>query len=183
MNVVSVGIDISKGKCMVAAMRPFGEMLMPPREFSHTDPGLGHLAGTLTPISSRHETRVITEATGRYHEPVAAALQQAGLWVCVLNPIVIKQSGAGSVRKVKTDKKDAVKTAKYGTGNWNTLREHLPADVLRQQLKLFSRQYDKYMGVAVSLRNNLVSLLDKPTAIRSGLTSWRPSGTAAASAA
>jgi len=34
-------------------------------------------------------------------------------------------------------------------------------DALRQQLKLFSRQYNLYMSTAVSLQNNLISLLDK----------------------
>lgn len=34
------------------------------------------------------------EATGRYHEPVAAALHEYGIYVCVLNPLFIKQSGA-----------------------------------------------------------------------------------------
>ena len=44
------------------------------------------------------------EATGRYHEPATAALSAYGIYVCVLNPLYIKQSGAGSIRKVKTGK-------------------------------------------------------------------------------
>ena len=32
----AVGIDISKGKCMVAAMRPFGEVTLTPREVTHS---------------------------------------------------------------------------------------------------------------------------------------------------
>ena len=60
----------------------------------------------------------IMEATGRYHEPVAAALHEYGIYVCVLNPLFIKQSGGGSIRKVKTDKADAMKIAKYGLDNW-----------------------------------------------------------------
>jgi transposase len=112
-------------------------------------------------LSVEYEVRALMEATGRYHEPVAAALHEAGLWVCVLNPILIKQSGAGSVRKGKTDKKDAIKIAKYGIDNWKSLREHTPVDAVRQQLKLFSRQYNKYMSIAVALQNNLIALLDK----------------------
>jgi transposase len=101
------------------------------------------------------------EATGRYHEPVAQALHELGIYVCVLNPIVIKQSGAGSVRKVKSDKKDALKIAKYGLDNWVSLREYTPMDAIRQQLKLFSRQYNLYMKTVTALKNNLISLLDK----------------------
>jgi hypothetical protein len=83
-----------------------------------------------------------------------------GIYICILNPILIKQSGAGSVRKVKSDKKDALKIAKYGLDNWVDLREHTPMDTVRQQLKLFSRQYNLCMKTAVSLQNNLISLLD-----------------------
>lgn len=33
----SVGIDVSKGKSMIAVMRPFGELVVPPFEIHHTD--------------------------------------------------------------------------------------------------------------------------------------------------
>ena len=107
------------------------------------------------------DTRVIMEATGRYHEPVAAALHEYGIYVCVPNPLFIKQSGGGSIRKVKTDKADTIKIAKYGLDNWVDLREYTPMDTVRQQLKLCSRQYDLYMKTVISLQNNLISLTDK----------------------
>jgi transposase len=84
-----------------------------------------------------------------------------GIFVSVLNPILIHQSGGGSVRKVKSDKKDSLKIAKYGLDNWTFLREYTPMDTMRQQLKLLSRQYNLYMKTEVSLQNNLISLLDK----------------------
>lgn len=155
----SVGIDVSKGKSMVAALRPMGEVAITPREIPHTAAQLENLGYDI--IRLGEDTRVVMEATGRYHEPIAAALHEMGIYVCVLNPIVIKQSGGGSVRKVKSDKKDALKIAKYGLDNWSNLREHTPMDAVRQQLKLFSRQYNLYMKTVVSLQNNLISLLDK----------------------
>lgn len=155
----AVGIDISKGKSMVAIMRPMGEIARKPFEVTHNHESLFNLANQLMALGD--DVRVIMEATGRYHEPVAAVLRHYGLFVSILNPIVIKQSGAGSVRKVKSDKKDALKIAKYGLDNWIVLREHTPMDTTRQQLKLFSRQYNMYMKMATSMQNNLISLLDK----------------------
>ena len=108
----AAGIDVSKGKSMVAALRPMGEVALLPREFLHTEVGLEQMAYAI--IALGEDTRVIMEATGRYHEPVAAALHEYGIYVCVLNPLFIKQSGGGSIRKVKTDKADAIKIAKYG---------------------------------------------------------------------
>ena len=155
----AVGIDVSKGKSMVAALRPMGEVALLPREFLHTELGLEQMVDAILMLGE--DTRVIMEATGRYHEPVAAALHEYGIYVCVLNPLLIKQSGGGSIRKVKTDKADAMKIAKYGLDNWTKLREYTPMDTVRQQLKLCSRQYDLYMKTAVSLQNNLISLTDK----------------------
>ena len=79
----------------------------------------------------------------------------------MLNPLYIKQSGGGSIRKVKTDKADAMKIAKYALDNWVKLQEYTPMDAIRQQLKLYSRQYDLYMKTNVALQNNLISLTDK----------------------
>lgn len=84
------------------------------QEFLHTAPGLDQMAQAILALGK--DTRVVMEATGRYHEPVAAALSAYGI-VCVLNPLYIKQSGAGSIRKVKTDKADSLKIAKYGLDN------------------------------------------------------------------
>lgn len=155
----AVGIDVSKGKSMVAALRPMGEVALLPKEYPHTAVGLEQLACSV--ISLGEDTRVVMEATGRYHEPVAAALHEHGIYVSVLNPLLIKQSGGGSIRKVKTDKADAVKIAKYGLDNWTQLREYTPMEAVRQQLKLYSRQYDLYMKTIVALQNNLISLTDK----------------------
>ena len=125
----AVGIDVSKGKSMVAALRPMGEVALLPQEFLHTEVGLEQMAYAI--IALGEDTRVIMEATGRYHEPVAAALHEYGIYVCVLNPLFIKQSGGGSIRKVKTDKADAMKIAKYGLDNWVDLREYTPMDTVR----------------------------------------------------
>lgn len=102
-----VGIDVSKSKSMVAAMKPGGKLVAAPYEVRHSDIELSHLA--LDVLCMEPDTRVVMEATGRYHEPVAAQLHSAGIFVSILNPLLIKQSGAGSLRKVKSDPKDALK--------------------------------------------------------------------------
>ena len=155
----AVGIDVSKGKSMAAALRPMGEVAMLPKEYPHTAVGLERL--TCDILCLGENTRVVMEATGRYHDPVAAALHESGIYVSVLNPLYIKQSGGGSIRKVKTDKADAMKIAKYGLDSWVELREYTPMEAVRQQLKLCSRQYNLYMKTIVGLQNNLISLTDK----------------------
>ena len=155
----AVGIDVSKGKSMVAALRPMGEIALLPKEYPHSEVGLEQMAYAI--IALGEDTRVVMEATGRYHEPVAATLHEYGIYVTVLNPLFIQRSGGGSIRKVKTDKADALKIAKYGLDNWVDLREYIPMEAVRQQLKLCSRQYNLYMKTIVALQNNLISLTDK----------------------
>lgn len=154
----AVGIDVSKGKSVVTAMRPFGEVALPPREFLHTNSDLSALSESLSLIEGN--TRVILEATGRYHEPVVKSLREAGISVSVVNPKLTKDYGNNSLRKVKTDKADAGKIARYGLEYWGEMREYSETDTVRQQLKLFSRQYNLHMKTVVALQNNLISLLD-----------------------
>ena len=40
----AVGIDVSKGKSMVAALRPMGEVVLRPREYIHDEVGLERMA-------------------------------------------------------------------------------------------------------------------------------------------
>ena len=86
MNVVE--IDASKGKSMVAALRPMGEVALMPQEFLHTEVGLEQMDYAILALGE--DTRVVMEATGRYHEPVAASLYEYGIYVCVLNTLYIK---------------------------------------------------------------------------------------------
>jgi len=157
----SVGIDISKGRSMVAAITMTKEVTVKPREFEHTELGLEQLLDVLAPLTLEGETRVIMEATGRYHEIVASTLYEAGIYVSVVNPLLIHDYGNNSIRCVKTDRKDAMKIARYGVDNWGELREYTPVDSARQLLKLLSRQYNQYMKVLVSQQSNLIALLEK----------------------
>jgi transposase len=155
----AVGIDVSKGKSMVAVVRPFGELVAKPYEVRHSSSELSELASTLKSLEG--ETRVVLEHTGRYYEPVAQMLHDAGIFVSAVNPLLIKEYGNNSLRKVKTDKADALKIARYGLDNWAELREHTPMDTIRYQLKTMNRQYGLYTKNKTATKNNLIALLDQ----------------------
>jgi transposase len=154
----AVGIDISKGKSMVAVMRPFGEVVCAPFEISHTDKDLTDLAKMLKSLPG--ETRVVMEATGSYHLPVAWMLQSAGLYVSVVNALLVHDYGNNSLRRAKTDKKDAVKLANYALDRWLSLPEFAPEEENRQLLKACYRQYQHYSKIQTALSNNLISFLE-----------------------
>ena len=91
----AAGIDVSKGKNMVAVYRPFNEMVAKPFEVRHTGSELKELADYMKSLDG--ETRVIMEHTGRYYEPVAQFLHDAGLYVSAVNPKLIKDYGNNSL--------------------------------------------------------------------------------------
>lgn len=154
----AVGIDVSKGKSMIAIMRPLGEVVATPFEVGHTAAELNELAKFILKISG--ETRVVMEYTGVYFEPIARALYDAGICVCVVHAQLIHNYGNNTIRKVKTDKADAIKIANYALDNWNKLKPYTPIDEVRRQLKAYSRQYRKFNKLKTMLKNNFISLTD-----------------------
>jgi len=155
----AVGIDVSKGKSMVAALRPFGEIVTKPFEVHHTSSDIHQLIDHLNAFEG--DTRIIMEHTGRYYEPMARWLADAGFFVSTINPKLIKDYGNNTLRKVKTDKADAVKIARYALDNWQDLRQYTSMDIIRNQLKTMNRQFGFYMKQKTSYKNNLISLLDQ----------------------
>lgn len=155
----AVGIDVSKGKSMVVVMRPFGEIVISPFEVTHSACELSKLADLLKSLPG--ETKVVMECTGSYHIPVANALHYAGIFVSPVHSLLIHDFGNNSIRRVKTDKADAVKIANYAIQNWLALDAYVPEEDARKMLKAYSRQYNKYNKIKAALKNNLISIIDQ----------------------
>ena len=155
----AVGVDVSKGKSMVAVRRPFNEMVAKPFEVRHTGSELKQLADYLKSLDG--ETRVVMEHTGRYYEQIAQYLHDEGIYVSAVNPKLIKDYGTGNtLRHVKTDKADAKKIAKFGIDRWVELRQYASMDTIRYQLKMLNRQCGLYTKTKTMMKNNLIALLD-----------------------
>ena len=107
----AAGIDVSGRKSTVAVLRPFGEVVRLPFDGCHNAEDLATLAEQLKSIDGK--TRVVMEHTGRYYESIAKVLHEAGLYVSAVNPLLIRECGGNSLRRVKTDKADAMKIARY----------------------------------------------------------------------
>ncbi len=155
----AVGIDVSKGKSTVAVMQPCGIVAASPFEVAHTETELKELAIFLKSFPG--ETKVIMEYTGSYYEPIARYLHNEGIYVSVVNAILIHNYGGNSVRKAKTDKKDAVRLACFALDRWLDLTEYVPADELRGTLKLLNRQYTAACKHKTQLKNIFISLIDQ----------------------
>jgi transposase len=93
--------------------------------------------------------------------PVAQHLHEAGIFVSVVHAKLLHGYGNNTIRKVKTDKYDAVKIANYALDRWLKLTEYVPEEDLRQLLKTYNRQYTQYTKISTMLKNNLIALLDQ----------------------
>lgn len=159
LNMNAAGIDVSSRKSTVAVLRPFGEVVKLPFDVTHSAEGLTALVQQLKSIEG--ETRVVMEHTGRYYEPVAQALHTAGFYVSAVNPLLIKEYGGNSLRRVKTDKADAMKIARYALDNWSELRDYTPMDTIRYDLKTLNRQFQLASKQKTAVSNNLIALLEQ----------------------
>ena len=155
----AVGIDVSKGKSTVTIRRPGDEVVMAPRDIQHTQSSVSELITLIKGMEG--ETKVCMEHTGRYYEPVATWLSDAGIFVSAVNPALIKNYGDESIRAPKTDKADAKKIARFALDRWVKLRQYGRMDEIRNQLKTMNRQFGFYMNQKTAMKNNLIALLDQ----------------------
>ena len=155
----AVGIDVSKGKSTVAIFQPGEQVILNPRDFRHTQSDISSLIKIIRELDG--ETKVCMEHTGRYYEPVANWLSDAGIFVSAVNPSLIRKFGGESLRTPKTDKADAKKIARYTLDRWTKLKQYGHMDETRNQLKTMNRQFGFYMNQKTAMKNNLIALLDQ----------------------
>lgn len=157
--MISVGIDISKGKSTVCILKLYGEIVCSPFEVPHVEKKLVSLAQTLQRLDG--EVRVIMEATGIYHLPVLTFLKEKGFFVSVINPFAMKKYAKdNSIRGAKTDKLDSVMIANYGTDKWYKLQDYEESEAIYSELKLLGCRYRYYMELHVKALQELTHILD-----------------------
>lgn len=157
--MICIGIDVSKDKSTVCAIKPNGEIIMKPFEMKHTVEEIGNLADVIN--SFEDEVRIVLEETGHYHLPIVTYLCKRGVFVCCINALRMKKFCSQNIRKAKTDIIDAKKIAQFGITYWNDLKPVLPADKTYDELRFLARQYDSLTSTLVKLKVDLSNLLDE----------------------
>lgn len=173
--MISVGIDVSKGKSTVCILKPYGEILCSPFEMQHDEHGLASLEGLLQRLEG--EIRVVMEATGIYHLPVLTYLSDKEYFVSVINPFAMKKFAKdNSIRGAKTDKLDSIMIANYGIEKWYKLQKYEGDEETYSELKLLGRRYRYYMELHVKALQELTHILDYTMpGIKKMFNSWNES--------
>jgi transposase len=104
-RVIAVGIDIAKRTHEACFMGQDGRQIGKARRFHNTRPGVRALLDDLQQL--REPATIGLEATGHYWLALHDALERAGHTVQVLNPLQTHAYRKTTIRKVKSDRKDA----------------------------------------------------------------------------
>jgi transposase len=158
VDMISVGIDVSKGKSKVCIMKPCGEVLVTPYDMFHTKSDLMNLVDTIK--SYNDDVKVVLEATGQYHLPVVKILSDNDVFVSVVNPLRMKNFASQSIRKAKTDKIDSIYISQYGLTYWNSLESVKQSTDIYSELRTLSRQYDNTVSLIINAKNNFRTVIN-----------------------
>ena len=157
--MISVGVDVSKGKSTVCILKPYGEIVSSPFEVEHIEKELESLDTLLSRLDG--EIRIVMEATGIYHLPVLTFFHDRGYFVSVINPFAMKKYAKNnSIRGTKTDKLDAMMIANYGIEKWFKLQKYEGDEETYAELKILGRRYRYYMELHVKALQELTHILD-----------------------
>ena len=155
----SIGIDVSMGKSTIAIISTDGEVISEPFEIEHTKSGFNLILEKIKNIP-KDNVKFVMESTGNYCKSILKIIIDNGYFVTVENPLTIKKYCDINIRKVKTDKKDALKIACYGSERWHKLIEYTPSDEIYSELRFLSRQYDEQMTLKVMKKIHLSGLIE-----------------------
>ena len=155
----SVGIDVSMGKSTIAIISTDGEVISEPFEIEHTKSDFNLVLEKIKNIP-KDNVKFVMEYTGNYCKSLLKIIIDNGYFVTVENPLTIKKYCDINIRKVKTDKKDALKIACYGRERWHKLIRYTTSDEIYSELRFLSRQYDEQMSLKVMKKIHLSGLIE-----------------------
>lgn len=109
-----VGIDISKYKHDCFITTETGTVITQNLSFKNNKDGFNELLNLLNSLDNSQEIRIGFEATGHYHFNLMLFLEENGFSFMEFNASLVKKFIlTTTLRKTKTDKKDAISITKY----------------------------------------------------------------------
>ena len=136
--MISVGIDVAKGKSTISVITRYGEILLSPKDYKHTIDDLNSFNQKLSKYNE--EIRITMEATGTYHLPVYRYFKDKGYFVNIINPLEMKRYRCLGIRNPKTDRIDSLIIAQYGIDYWYRAKPQNDRSEIRQELKLLGKK-------------------------------------------
>ena len=151
------GIDVAKRKQAIALLDEKGQLVQRPFTIENTRAGFDQLRQALTTLDG--QVLIGLEATGHYWWALYAELTQQAYPVVVLNALQVHAFRQSGVRKVKSDRTDAVWIAEFL--RFSQPEPAQPTTTLFLQLKDLSRFRYHLSDQIGDAKRKLLSVLDR----------------------
>lgn len=153
MTDIIVGIDIAKDTFEAALMEKESGRVLAQKGFENSPGGYSELLETIRQSQAEPNgaVHVVMEATGHYHQRLSMRLAQEGVAQSIVNPYQVKRFSDMKLRRVKTDRSDAVLLAQYGREQKPAADE--PSETAQEQLKQISTLIDQLTKQRTALKN------------------------------
>nr|WP_039692419.1 IS110 family transposase [Streptococcus gallolyticus] len=155
-----VGIDIAKNKHDLACINETGEAMITNFRFANSYQGFHQLKLKLEQLSPiTQDVQIALESTGHYNYNIVVFLRELGYNVFAYNPFIIKQfAKSQSLRKTKTDRKDALLIARKLRSD--VTPEYYQTDKSMDELKELTRYQNRLIQSRSKCKNLYIRLLD-----------------------
>ncbi|MDI6729854.1 MAG: IS110 family transposase [Thermodesulfovibrionales bacterium] len=158
MSKCYVGIDVSKDISTAQGIDAQGKKLFY-TEFAMNAEGFSKLLYTIrSHCEDLSKVKAAMEATGCYHSNLFCFLATEGMQCFVINPLLIANFAKLSLRKMKTDKKDAKTIAQFLLVHKDTLIKAAPTQDI-QDLKDLAREKESLTVLISGLKNDIKRML------------------------
>jgi len=141
--MIYVGIDVASWKHDCTIVTDQGEILIDGQSIGNDKEGFEELCAIIRAHDATgRQTEIGMEETGIYHERLRSHLLAQGYRVYTINPQLTAHSRrAGSLRRTKTDKVDALAIARYVMMYRGSLHSYTPSLYHLDALKASTRTY------------------------------------------
>ena len=158
MSKIFIGVDVSKEFSTAQGLDEKGEKIFYLR-FAMNSEGFSELFKAMLKHSENiTEITVAIESTGCYHINLFSFLSSAGVLCVIVNPLLITNFTRLSLRKTKTDKKDALTIAQFLFANEKSLST-IAFSQDTQDLKDLARERESLTVLIAGMKNEIKRLL------------------------
>jgi transposase len=158
LSKVFVGVDVSKDFSAAQGINKKGEKLFYLRFAMNSVGFLELLKLMVKHAGSITEVTVAMESTGCYHINFFSFLSSEGVACVIVNPLLIANFARLSLRKTKTDKKDALMIAQFLVSNEKSLSS-IAFSQETQDLKDLARERESLTVLIAGMKNDIKRLL------------------------
>lgn len=160
LNSTVIGIDVASEFSFVSILCPDGHEYKKPFKLLHTTNGFKYLLETIKKVENEFCMKPVffMESTGVYHLTLLHFLKGNNFEAFVINPLITHSNKNNNIRKVKSDKRDALNIAKLG--KYEDIKVSSDTDVIAFEFKQLVRNYYRLIDDRADYKKQLSSFLN-----------------------